>query len=198
MSTGITKTGYSTVYGGAKGYINLGGWNTTLTDVCNTAKETIGITRQEGANEYMYVQVGTATASAGNFLTLSTGYTDTNTIIAPFGMTANGVAATGILAKGMLVAGTVQSGPIYAWMLTKGYATGYMMADSGLAWKAYVCPSTTTANLLDGAPTAATAVGQNLGVTVATATAVFSGTIALSEGVLIYWQFKSLGGVYTN
>lgn len=198
MSTGITKTGYSSVFGGAKGYLNIGGWNTTLTDMANTAKETIGVIRREGANEYMYVQLGTATASKGAFLALCTGYTDTNSIIAPFGMTANGVAATGIIAKGMLVADMPNSGPYYGWMLTKGFATGYMMTDSGLAWKDYVCPSTSTANMCDGEPTAATAVGQNLGVTVATATAVFSGTIGSSEGVLIYWQFKSLGGVYTN
>lgn len=192
MSMGVGKTSYSRLGGGARGYINVGGWNTTLTDVCNTAKETIGITRVEGANHYMYVQLGTATAgSAGAFLYNSTGYADTNGITAPFAMSAGGVAATGITARGMTVADSTDSGPIYCWMLTKGFGTGYMMTDSGLAWNDYGCPSTSTANLLDGEAAAATAVCKNLGVTVATATASAGG-----QGVLVYWNFKSLGGVY--
>lgn len=194
MSTGITKTGYSAVFGGGKGYVNIGGWNSTLTDVSNTAKEVIGCIRWEGANKYMYAQIGTATAgSAGAFLALSTGYTDTNSIIAAFGLTANGVAATGTICRGVtVVSSETYSGPIYMWVLVEGFATGYAMTDSGLAYNALVGPSTSTANTLDAGVTAATAVGRVLGVSVATATAQVG-----SAGQLIYYKFKSMGGVYT-
>jgi hypothetical protein len=187
MSIGVGKTSYSTLGGGARGYVNIGGWNTTLTDVASTAKETIGIHRVEGDNEYIYVQLGTAVVNgAGAFLSLATGYTDTNGIVAPFALTANGVASTGLIARGMTVCSSI-SGVVYAWVFKKGYATGYAMTDSGLAWNATVCPSTSTANLLDGAGsvTAGTAVGRVVGVTVATATAQ-----AGSAGNLIKWSFK--------
>lgn len=189
MSMGVSKTSYSMLQGGAKGYINIGGWNTTLTDVSYTAKETIGVTRQEGANKYMYVQLGTATAgSAGAFLSLATAISDTNGVLAPLALTANGVASTGLIAKGMTITDINNSGPLYTWALVEGFATGYMMTDSGLAQAAYACPSTSTANLLDGGPTALSAVARNLGVTVATATAQPG-----SAGVLVYWKFKSPG-----
>lgn len=183
-----TKTGYSTLGGGGRGYINIGGWNTTLTDVSQTAQECIGVKRTEGANTYMYAQLGTSTACENMFLSISTGYPDANNLTAPFGLTANGAASTGLICKGMTVADSPVSGVCYAWVLVEGFATGYAMTDSGIAYGDYVCPSTSTANLLDGEPTALTAVGRNLGVSVATGTASAAG-----EGVLIYWKFKSPG-----
>lgn len=186
MSMGVGKTAYSYLGGGGKGYINLGGWNTTLTDVASTAKETIGIERVEGQNVYKYVQLGTAVVtSSGCFLSLSTGYTDTNNIIAPFALTANGVASTGNIARGMTIGSSI-SGVVYAWVFIKGLATGYAMTDSGLAWNALVGPSTSTANLLDAGVTAATAVGRVVTPSVATATAQVG-----SAGNLISWTFKT-------
>lgn len=193
MSTGISKTGYSSTFGGAKGYINLGGWNTTLTDVSNTAKETIGIKRKEGANEYMYVQLGTSTACANMFLSLSTGLTDTNSISAPFGTTANGTASTGQICIGRTICSAPTSGVCYAWVLIEGFATAWAATDTALVYGTLVNPSTCTANLVDADSTAATAVGRVVFTSVATAVASAGGA-----GNMVYWKFKTIGGVYTN
>lgn len=185
MSEGVGKTAYSTLGGGGRGYINIGGWNTTLTDVASTAKETIGVKRQEGANTYMYVQMGTAVVNSnGLFVSLASGYPDTNGITAPFALTANGVASTGNIARGMTICSSI-SGVVYAWVFVEGYATGYAMTDSGLAFNALVGPSTSTANLLDAGVTAATAVGRVVTPSVATATAQYG-----SAGNLVKWKFK--------
>jgi hypothetical protein len=193
MSTGITKTGYSSTFGGAVGYLNIGGWNTTLTDVANTAKETIGVKRREGANEYMYVQLGTSTACNKAFLSLSTGLTDTNTICAPFGLTANGTASTGQICLGRTIISSPTSGVCYAWVLIEGFATGNAATDTALNWGSYVMPSTSTANLVDTDGTTLTCVGRVVFTSVATAVASAAGA-----GNMIYWKFKSLGGIYNN
>ena len=185
MSTGVSKTSYSAVFGGGVGYLNIGGWNTTLTDVASTAKETIGVHRVEGDNEFVYVQLGTAAiTSAGQFLSLATGYTDTNSIIAPFALTANGVVSTGNIARGMTICSAI-SGVVYGWVFKRGFATGYAMTDSALAWNALVGPATSTANLLDAGVTGTTAVGRVVGPSLGTGTAS-----AGAAGNLIKWSFK--------
>lgn len=184
---GVTKTGYSSVYGGGAGYINIGGWNTTLTDVSNTAQECIGVTRREGANKYMYVQLGTSTACNNAFLSLSTGLTDTNTLCAPFGLTANGVASTGTICRGRTIASSPTSGVCYAWILVEGFATAWAATDTALVWNTLVNPSTSTANLVDADATALTAVGRVVFTSVATAVASAGGA-----GNMVYWKFKSI------
>ena len=187
MSMGVGKTSYSILAQGGKGYINNGGWNTTLTDVATTAKETVGIVRQEGAGAFRYVQLGTAAVtSAGAYLSLSTAYTDVNGYIPVFALTANGTVSTGLICNGMTVGSSV-SGTVYAWVFVSGFATGYAMTDSALAQGALVCPATSTANLLDTAATvtAGTAIGRVVGPTVATAVASAGGA-----GNLINYSFK--------
>jgi hypothetical protein len=138
----------------------------------------------------MYVQLGTSTAYKNMFLSISTGYPDTNNLTAPFGLTANGVVSTGTICKGMTIADSPVSGVCYAWVLIEGFATGYAMTDSALAYGAFVGPSTSTANTLDAGVTALTRVGQVLNVSVATATAQVG-----AAGNLVYYKFKSLTSI---
>ena len=187
MSIGITKTGYSATFGGSRGYLNIGGWNTTLTDVCNTAQETVGIFRHEGANKYMYVQLGTATACNRAFLSISTACTDTNGMIPVIGLTANGVVSTGTICRGMTITSSPTSGVCYAWILVQGFATANAATDTALVYGALVNPSTCTANLVDSDATALTACGRVWATTIATAIASAGGA-----GGLVYWNFKSL------
>ena len=66
-----TRTDYSNAGGGGKGYINVGGWNTTLTDRQSTQMEVPGIRRREGGNVYMYgLQGGASLAASGVFVKL--------------------------------------------------------------------------------------------------------------------------------
>ena len=90
-----TKTGYSLLGGGGKGYINIGGWNTTLTDKSTTQMEVPGVKRREGANVYIYAKHGTqSAASAGLQVAIGTPAVDgIGTLVPPLVFTA--IAAGG-------------------------------------------------------------------------------------------------------
>jgi len=79
-----TKTGYSITGGGGRGYINIGGWNTTLTDKSTTQAEVPGIKRREGANVYIYAMQGLQSiASAGVQVMLGDPVLDNGGVLMP-------------------------------------------------------------------------------------------------------------------
>lgn len=81
----ISKTGYSVNQGGCPGYINIGGWNTTLTSRTTGPKEVVGMFRREGMNLYVYAAQGTQSAQPNLFLQVVAPYTvGTENVIPPF------------------------------------------------------------------------------------------------------------------
>lgn len=176
-----TKTSYSVQQGGGRGYINIGGWNTTLTEVSTAPKEVVGITRYEGANRYMYVCGGLESATKGYILAVKTAVTDLDTgaAIPPICLTAMPVTDNIALAFGMAICtlGT----QLYGWVLREGVATGYAGTDSALTTGARYVYGAATAHLLG----AATSSGQAVSL-VGAATSVVSAT---GTGGLVYLRF---------
>ena len=127
-----TKTGYSIAGGGGKGYINVGGWNTTLTDKATTQAEVPGTTRREGANIYFYGLQGTLSIEGKNsFVMMIAPATDGNgTLISPV-VLSNAPAGTAnpYLVNGMTI--QTMSAGVYGWYFKEGIATVTMGADSG-------------------------------------------------------------------
>ena len=119
-----SKTGYSVTSGGGKGYINLGGWNTTITDRSTTAQEVVGTWRREGINLYIYGCQGTATGTAGNWVQQqsATVYTCGDTI-PPFIFT--NLMAGGTLNAKIPKAMCIVDCPTnsYGWYFVQGVAT---------------------------------------------------------------------------
>lgn len=176
-----TKTSYSVQQGGGRGYINIGGWNTTLTEVSTAPKEVVGIARHEGANRYIYICGGTQSATKGYILAVKTAVTDLDTgaAIPPICLTAMPITDNVALAFGMAICtlGT----QLYGWVLREGVATGYAGTDSALAAGTRYVYGAATAHLLG----AATASGQAVGLeAAATGVASASGT-----GGLVYVRF---------
>ena len=128
---GATQTSYSALKGGTAGYINIGGWNTTITDVSTSAKETVGLIRREGANEYMYVGISTHTVVAQNWLRVATALTigDDN-YHCPIVMTT--IADAGTESPKLFKAYAPQnlSANTYAWVLVKGVCTVQCQTDT--------------------------------------------------------------------
>ena len=88
-----TRTDYSIVGGGGRGYVNVGGWNTTLTSRNTQQMETPGIKRREGANVYIYgLQGGQSIAGSGYYVKLAAPATDlyTDAVVSPIVFTALG------------------------------------------------------------------------------------------------------------
>lgn len=126
-----TKTGYSALGGGGRGYINIGGWNSTLTDRATSAKEVVGTWRNEGANLYIYAAQGTNSAQPNAFVMPCTSYTygDAN-IQAPLVFTQ--IAAAGTLnmklPKAMCIQ-TCDSGT-YGWYFVRGICTVQLQTNT--------------------------------------------------------------------
>jgi hypothetical protein len=128
---GATQTSYSALKGGTAGYINIGGWNTTITDVSTSAKETVGMIRREGANEYMYVGISTHTVTAQNWLRPATSLTiGADEYHCPIVMTT--IAAAGTANPKLFKAYAPQnlSANTYAWVLVKGICTVQAQTDT--------------------------------------------------------------------
>lgn len=127
-----TKTGYSTLGGGGKGYINVGGWNTTLTSKSTTQAEVPGINRREGANVYVYGMQGTLSGEGKHsFVITGDPATDGNgTLICPVVFTAGPVGTSNPY---LIRAMTIQSMAAgqYGWYFKEGITTVQMGADSG-------------------------------------------------------------------
>ena len=143
-----TKTDYSVVGGGGRGYINIGGWNTTLTDKSTTQMEVPGVKRREGANVYIYAKHGTqSAASAGLQVSISDPATDGNgTLICPLVFTAiAGGGANPYLCKALTV-GTCLTG-MYGWYFVEGIASVNIATNTvTVALGAPICMSPASAN----------------------------------------------------
>jgi hypothetical protein len=186
-----SKTSYSIAQGGEAGYINIGGWNSTLTDVNTNPAEVCGLIRQEGANKYIYAMQGSQSAARGAFVTVCTALTDDASTphVAPLRLTA---AATGCNTAagrvfGMVVATTIGTNQ-YGWFLRQGITTAYAVSNTGFNIAGgYILPSVLSANFFSNATTN-TAVGYVLDPC-ASATAACG-----SAGALVYVNFESLIG----
>ena len=151
----VTKTGYSIGLGGQSGYINVGGWNTTLTDISTTQAEAVGVVRFEGANQYMYVCNGSQSAARGAFVQVSTMTTDGGgSIIPPLRMTSvpYTVNTAPGRAFGMWVPTQISTNE-YGWILRAGITTCYIQTNSAVLAGAYLLPSTASADCWAGAVT---------------------------------------------
>jgi hypothetical protein len=127
-----TKTGYSITGGGGKGYINVGGWNTTLTAKSVTQDQVPGTTRREGANVYIYGKQGTLSIEGKfSFVIFSDPAVDGGgTLISPVVFTGGPVGTD----NARLIAGqTIQSmsAGVYGWYFKQGITTVVMGQDSG-------------------------------------------------------------------
>ena len=187
----VSKTSYSVGVGGQAGYLNIGGWNSTLTDVNTEPAEVCGMVRQEGANKYIYAMHGSQSAARGAFVSLCTSLTDdaASPKIAPLRMSqaATGCNTSAGKVFGMLVATTIATNQ-YGWYLRQGITTGYCASNTGLnVAGGFILPSVLTANVFSNSTTN-TAVGIILDPA-ASATSYCG-----SAGVLVFVNFESLIG----
>jgi len=172
-----TATSYSLALGGKKGYINFGGWNTELTDHDDSAQEVCGIRRIEGANEYMYVYLGTATCTwSGHPLKFTTSYADTDSVVPMVVLTQLGATAAGYFSAVGVTLKTWTANT-YGWILVRGIATLPVNSNTGLyAVGLPIAPSSSSAGFAECA--AASSVGRVatvLGATYTTATQTAEG-----------------------
>ena len=128
-----SKTGYSVTGGGGKGYINIGGWNTTLTDLNTNPQEVVGAWRREGANLYVYGVQGTATGTQGNFVQQISGTVYTcgaSNVIPPFIFTNLPAAGTANpkAARAMCIQDVTTN--MYGWYFVQGVATVQCQTDT--------------------------------------------------------------------
>lgn len=154
-----TKTDYSITGGGGRGYINIGGWNTTLTDKSETQGQVPGTKRREGANYYVYGLQGTLSIEGKNsFVITGDPATDANgTLISPVVFTA---APVGTANPYIIRAMTIQSmsAGMYGWYFIEGITTVTMGDNSGGATVGSpITPATGTAGVF--ATATQTAVG---------------------------------------
>ncbi len=179
-----SATGYALVPSKVVGYPNQGPWNSRLTDYAQTAEETVGVLRQEGANTYMYVQFGTAAiASAGLPVKPASGLTDIAGNISPINVIALGATAAGYLsAMGVTISTTPSGGataPYYGWIAVAGIGTLPLNSNTaGLAFGVPVAPSSSSAGFAECA--AGSSVGRACtinGATLGTATQTAQGGI---------------------
>ena len=174
-----TATGYSLALGGKGGYINLGGWNTEITDHDDSAKEVVGVLRNEGANTYMYAYMGTATCTwSGRPLKLTTSYADTDSIVPAVVLTQLGATAAGYFSA-IGVTLKTWTANTYGWILVKGICTLPLNSNTaGLALGTPIAPSSASAGFAQCA--AASSVGramEPLGATPGTASQTAAGGI---------------------
>ena len=121
--SGVSKTDYTRVSGGGVGYINLGGWNTTLTACDTTAQEVVGIERREGANTYIYAAQGAQSASSGNLMILATNSADGQSMVPAVTFTQNTAGGTAVQWTVKAMALQTCDSNKYSWYLIKGYST---------------------------------------------------------------------------
>jgi hypothetical protein len=144
-----SKTAYSIGLGGQAGYLNVGGWNSTLTDANTNPAEVCGMVRQEGANKYIYVMNGSQSSTRGAFVAICTALTDGTTtgFIAPIRVTSVAAAAASIQGAvfGMVVPTNVYTNQ-YCWVLRQGITTCYLQTDSAIVNGNYIMPGVTSAN----------------------------------------------------
>jgi hypothetical protein len=158
---GATQTSYSALKGGTAGYINIGGWNTTITDVSTSAKETVGLIRREGANEYMYVGISTHTVTAQCWLVAATALTIGNDNYHCPIVLSSTIAGTANLKLWKAYAPQNLSANTYAWVMVRGIATVQLQTDTTtLGELAGIQPSTSCASKVQIATT--TAIGYML------------------------------------
>ena len=142
-----TKTGYSITGGGGKGYINIGGWNTTLTNVSTAQAEVPGIKRREGANVYIYGKQGTLSIEGGGqFVKFGDMATDGGgTLITPVVFT---VGPVGTANPFVVRAMTIQSMPAagYGWYFVEGITTITMGTSASQAVEGFACVNNASAN----------------------------------------------------
>ena len=170
-------TSYSLALGGKEGYINLGGWNTEVTDHDDSAQEVCGIRRIEGANVYMYAYLGTATCTwSGRPLKITTSMTDTDSVVAPIVLTQLGATAVGYFSCVGVTLKTWTANT-YGWILVKGIATLPVNSNTGLcAFGLPLAPSSSSAGWAECAAASAVArVLTPLGATWSTATQTAAG-----------------------
>lgn len=153
----ISKTGYSVNQGGAPGYINIGGWSTTLTARSTGPKEVIGIWRNEGINLYVYAAQGTQSAQPNQFLMFATAFTvGTENVISPIVFTSIGAAGTDNTRCNAAMAIQTCDTNTYGWYFVRGICTVQLATDTttlslgnlimvATSCNAKIVPATTTA-----------------------------------------------------
>ncbi|MCL6456711.1 MAG: hypothetical protein K6T85_01770 [Gorillibacterium sp.] len=139
-----SATGYSYTGGGAHGYINVGGWNTTLTDVSASPQETVGVIRWEGSNAYIYAKAGSGACTKGHMLGLCTATPDSGGFVSPLRLTQLAVNTLTVFHKAFCMA--IQDVPAdnYAWFFREGICTLQLDATGGVSAGGYLKPSTST------------------------------------------------------
>lgn len=184
----ISATNYALIPVAFRGYPNQGPWDSTLTDVSTAAAEVPGVLRQEGANTYMYVQLGTgAINSAGVPVKPTTSLTDNAGYLPPVTCTALGATAAGYFScVGVTVnTATGVSGARYGWICVRGIATLPLNSNTGgMAFGTPVAPASSSAGFAECA--AASAVGracEPAGATVSTA------SLIAASGHLVMFDF---------
>lgn len=160
-----TKTGYSITGGGGRGYLNIGGWNTTITNKSTTQMEIPGIRRREGANVYIYGLQGTNTLnSAGIQVQFCTALTDGDgTLISPVTFTTVGAAGTAV--PNTVRALTVGSAYAqqYGWYFVEGIASVNICTDTAtVTLGSPICVSSSSSNKWVGT---CTSTGQGFALT---------------------------------
>lgn len=173
-----TKTGYSITGGGGRGYINVGGWNTTLTDKSTVQNEVPGTHRREGANIYVYGLQGTLSIEGkGSFVITGDPATDAGgTLISPQVYTAGPVGTDNAF---LIRAQTIQSmsAGVYGWYFKEGITTVTMGDNSGgTTIGSPIAPAAATAGVM------ATAAASAIGWALATLAASASGLAWVSFG----------------
>ena len=127
-----TRTDYSILGGGGKGYVNIGGWNTTLTDRSTSQKEVPGTKRREGANIYQYGLQGAASvAGSGRFMMFAAPAADADNLTSPIVFTALGAVGTDnpYIVKAISIC-TCDTNT-YGWYFKEGILTVCFGASSG-------------------------------------------------------------------
>lgn len=156
---GTSKTGFSALGGGGRGYINIGGWNTTLTDRATSPKEVVGAWRREGANLYVYGPIGTGSAQPEVFLVnigAAVFTVGTENVIPWFILTSEiaGGTANYNLIKGRTIC-TCDTGT-YGWYFVQGVCTVQLQTNTTtLAVSNGIQASTSSANKVQIATTTA-------------------------------------------
>ena len=185
---GTYETSYSIGVGGVPGYLNIGGWNCTLTDVNTTPAVAPGMVRQEGANKYMYAMNGSQSAARGQFVQICTALADDSAAsgLCPIRFTASPYTTQTAVGKvfGVVVATNIYTNQ-YGWILRQGVMTGYWATNTaGNIAGGYFAPSATTNHVFTNVASN-TAVGFVLDP-VATATAACG-----SAGCMVYINLEA-------
>jgi hypothetical protein len=180
-----TMTGYSLAMGGKAGYVNIGGWNSTITDVSTSPKEVCGVERVEGANSYVYAMAGSGAVVSRGIYMLCTAIADADGNVAPLRMTTVAInALTSSVRPFALAVCTAGTGQ-YGWYLRRGIFTCYLNTNSAatIGANGIIHPSTAT---LHAWQCCATSTGFGFLLEEA------ASSTACSGGVMAYVNFASV------